>query len=135
MVATGAQRGFLCGSYKGIQRPGALYFCVLLPAFGLFSSTLCPGTALDSAERLGASFRGAAALSLGLCLPGKGSSWPSGRPSPSDTLPEELSCKSKAQTQSLGIHADLSLNSENYRKHPGKVLKFHRFQNKKIIPI
>lgn len=102
---------------------------------GLFSSTLCPGTALDSEERLGASFRGAAALSLGLCLPGKGSSWPSGRPSPSDTLPEELSCKSKAQTQSLGIHADLSLNSENYRKHPGKVLKFHRFQNKKIIPI
>lgn len=57
MVATGAQRGFLCGSYKGIQRPGALYFCVLLPAFGpLFFPplvTLChpsPGVAPGGRE-------------------------------------------------------------------------------------
>lgn len=66
---------------------------------GLFSSTLYPGTDLDSTERLEASFLGVAALSLDLCLPWKGSSWLSGRPSPSDTLPEELSWRSKAQTK------------------------------------
>lgn len=64
---------------------------------GLFSSTLYPGTDLDSPERLAASFLGVAALSLGLGRPWSGSSWPSGRPSPSDAWPEELSCRANEQ--------------------------------------
>lgn len=64
---------------------------------GLFSSTLYPGTDLDSPERLAASFLGVAALSLGLARPCSGSSCPSGGPSPSDAWPEELSCRAGAQ--------------------------------------
>ena len=98
--------------------------------FGLY-----PGTDLDSTERLEASLRGGAALSLDLCLPCKGSSWPSGRPSPSDTLPEELSCKSNAQTQVSWNSCRFEYEFWKLEKTSKKVLKFHQFQNKKIILI
>lgn len=66
---------------------------------GLFSSTLYPGSVLDSTERLEPSFLGVAALSLGFCRPGSESSWPSGGLSPSDTLPEELSWRAEGKNK------------------------------------
>lgn len=66
---------------------------------GLFSSTLYPGTDLDSTERLEPSFLGVATLSFDFCLPWKGSSWLSGGLSPSETLPEELSWSKRGKNR------------------------------------
>lgn len=69
------------------------------PRQGLFSSTLYPGTDLDRTERLEPSFLGVAALSLDFGLPWKASSWLSGGLSPSETLPEELSCSARGRNK------------------------------------